>query len=81
MLRGDVIEAVSKGQFRIYAIDHVDEAMELLTGLAAGKRSGNGAFEDGSVNANVETRLRDFADALRDFMRPADIDEGIAPED
>jgi hypothetical protein len=55
--------------------------MELLTGLAAGKRSGNGAFEDGSVNANVETRLRDFADALRDFMRPSDIDEGTAPED
>lgn len=74
MLRSDVIEAVSKGQFRIYAIAHIDEAMELLTGLAAGTRSGNGAFEDGSVNANVEMRLRDFAHALRDFTRPSALD-------
>lgn len=81
MLRHDVIEAVSKGQLRIYAIAHVDEAMELLTGLAAGKRSGNGDFEDGSVNANVETRLRDFAYALRDFMRPLDMDQGIASDE
>jgi lon-related putative ATP-dependent protease len=74
MLRGDVIEAVAKGQFRIYAISHIDEAMELLTGLAAGTRSGNGAFEDGSVNANVEMRLQDFAHGLRDFMKAPDMD-------
>jgi lon-related putative ATP-dependent protease len=81
MLRSDVIEAVSKGQFRVYAIAHIDEAMELLTGLAAGTRSGNGAFEDGSINANVETRLRDFAHALRDFMKPSDMDQGIASDE
>ena len=81
MLRGDVIEAVAKGRFRIYAIGHVDEAMELLTGLTAGKRSGNGAFEDGSVNANVEMRLRDFAHAVRDFMRPPDMDQMIDPDE
>lgn len=73
MLRGDVIEAVAKGQFRIYAISHIDEAMELLTGLAAGVRTGGGAFEDGSVNGNVEMRLRDFALALREFTKPPDL--------
>lgn len=81
MLRGDVIEAVAKGRFRIYAISHVDEAMELLTGLAAGKRGGNGMFEDGSVNANVEMRLRDFANALQDFMRPLGVDQGAVSDD
>ena len=81
MLRSDVVEAVSKGQFRIYAIDHINEAIELLTGLPAGTRSGNGAFEDGTVNANVEARLRDFAYALRDFMRPSDIDQANTAED
>ena len=81
MLRSDVVEAVSKGQFRIYAIDHINEAIELLTGLPAGARSGNGAFEDGTVNANVEARLRDFAYALRDFMRPSDIDQANNAED
>jgi len=81
MLRPDVIEAVSKGQFRIYAISHIDEAMELLTGLSAGSRTGNGMFEDGSVNANVELRLRDFAHALRDFMKPMDLDQMADPDD
>ena len=73
MLRADVIEAVAKGQFRIYAISHIDEAMELLTGLSAGIRTGNGAFEDGSVNGNVEMRLRDFALTLQEFTKPPDL--------
>lgn len=75
MLRPDLVEAVSKGQFRIYAISHIDEAIELLTGLSAGNRSGNGMFEDGSVNANVELRLRDFARDLRDFTKSSDMDQ------
>lgn len=73
MLRADVIDAVANGRFRIYAISHIDEAMELLTGLPAGTRSGDGAFKDGSVNANVEMRLRDFANDLRDFIKPPDM--------
>ena len=74
MLRPDVIDAVAQGRFRIYAISHIDEAMELLTGITAGTRSANGMFEDGSVNANVELRLRDFAEELRDFLRPQETD-------
>lgn len=77
MLRPDVIEAVRAGRFQIHAIDHVDQAIELLTGLPAGKRGLNGEFAHGSVNANVEVRLMDFADARRDFARPL----GTQPED
>lgn len=81
MLRPDVVEAVAKGQFRIHAVSDIDEAIEVLTGLPAGLRTATGAFEDGSVNANVETRLSEFAWALRDFMKPGkeaaalDVDE------
>ncbi len=32
MLRQDVIEAVREGKFAIYAVSHVDEGMEILTG-------------------------------------------------
>lgn len=80
MLRADVIEAVAQGQFRIYAISHIDEAMELLTGLSAGIRTGDGAFEDGSVNGNVEMRLRDFAFALQEFSKPSDLPTGTDAE-
>ena len=69
MLRPDVVEAVAEGRFHIHAITHIDEALELLTGLPAGKRGLNGEFTAGSVNANVEMRLMDFAETRRDFGR------------
>lgn len=63
MLRDDVVQAVAAGQFQIHAVDHVDQAISHLTGLAAGTRSANGEFEAGSINGNIEVRLLDFADA------------------
>lgn len=63
MLRADVIEAVAAEKFHIHAVSHVDEAIPQLTGLPAGTRSLDGEFETGSVNANIEMRLLDFAEA------------------
>jgi predicted ATP-dependent protease len=37
MLRGDVVQAVRDGKFSIHAVEHVDQAIELLTGVAAGE--------------------------------------------
>ena len=67
MLRHDVVAAVEAGEFAIHAIESVDEALELLTGLPAGTRGMSGEFEDGSVNANVEARLVEFALARREY--------------
>ena len=36
VLSDEVIEAVRAGQFHIYAVEHVNEAIELLTGCKAG---------------------------------------------
>ncbi len=71
MLRADVIAAVADGRFQIHAINHVDQALELLTGLPAGTRGLGGEFEPGTVNANVEARLLYFAATRRDFGRSA----------
>jgi lon-related putative ATP-dependent protease len=67
MLRPDVVDAVAQGQFQIIAVSHVDEAIAHLTGLPAGTRALHGDFEDGSINANIEVRLLDFADARASF--------------
>jgi lon-related putative ATP-dependent protease len=67
MLRPDVVAAVAAGRFHVHAIATVDQAIELLTGLPAGQRGPDGAFEDGSVNANVEARLMDYASTLKAF--------------
>ncbi|MFO0653307.1 MAG: AAA family ATPase [Polyangiales bacterium] len=56
-LRRDVVEAAAAGTFRVWAVEHVDEGIEVLTGLAAGQRDEAGAFPEGSVNARVEARL------------------------
>ena len=75
MLREDIVAAVAAGQFHVHAIGHVNEAMELLTGLPAGLRGPSGFFDDGTVNGNVEARLIEFAETLRDFGKSGDQDE------
>ncbi len=62
MLRRDVVEAVEHGLFSIYAIETVDQAMELYTGVPAGERDAAGSFPEGTVNDRVEQRLIAFAE-------------------
>ena len=69
MLRDHVVEACRQGQFAIYAIDHVDQGLELLTGRPAGERESSGRYSEGSVYAAVEKRLQTFARARRGFAR------------
>ena len=70
MLRHDVVDAVQAGQFHIYPMRTVDEALELLTGIPAGERDEEGSFPAGSVNQLVETRLRELAEKQRAFSAP-----------
>jgi len=67
MLSTEVVEAVSKGTFHIYAVSTVDQAIELMTGLPAGQRGESGAFPPSSINGIVEARLREFAETVVAF--------------
>jgi predicted ATP-dependent protease len=67
MLRADVIRAVKDGDFHVFPVGHVDEGIELLTGVPAGDRDENGAFPPETVNRLVEDRLRDLAERRREF--------------
>jgi lon-related putative ATP-dependent protease len=60
MLRADVVEAVGEGRFAVHAVSHVDEAIELLTGMAAGVEQAGGGFPRDTVNALVAARLAQF---------------------
>jgi len=70
MLRHEVVEAVNAGQFHIYPMHTVDEAIELLTGIPAGERDEEGNFPEGSVNQLVEARLIELAEKQRTFSAP-----------
>lgn len=69
MLREDVVEAVREGKFAIHAVSHVDEGMEILTGIKAGERGEDGQFPPGSVNRLVEDKLKLFAERTKAFGR------------
>jgi lon-related putative ATP-dependent protease len=60
MLRADVIDAVASGAFQVYAVHHVDEAMELLTGQSAGQPDAEGLYPADSVNGQVQLRLSEW---------------------
>lgn len=49
MLRKDIIHAIENGKFHIYAIDHVNDAIELLANMPAGKSDTKGNFKPNTV--------------------------------
>jgi predicted ATP-dependent protease len=58
VLKAEVNKAVEEGQFHIWAISNVNQGIEILTGLPAGKRTQKGSFQTGTVNGIVEKKLR-----------------------
>ncbi|MBU1070391.1 AAA family ATPase [Myxococcota bacterium] len=61
MLDREVIEAVKQGLFHVHAVSHVDEGIEVLTGVPAGKQRKDGSWTPGSVNEAVARRLSHLA--------------------
>lgn len=69
MLAREVREAVAAGRFHLWAVDHVDQGIEVLTGIAAGERGADGGFPEGSLNHRVEKRLEELTEKRRRFAR------------
>jgi len=67
MLKEEIVEAVKEGKFHIYSVRTVDEGMEILTGVKAGKRRKDGTFEKETVNYKVDERLKGMAEKLKTF--------------
>jgi ATP-dependent Lon protease len=65
VLRPEVEQAVSKGTFSIYAVSTIDEGIELLTGVAAGREEHGGVFQEGTINQMVMKRLHEMNALLR----------------
>jgi lon-related putative ATP-dependent protease len=58
MLDDDVLEAVSEGNFTIWAVSTIDEGIEILTGIPAGEPDSNGEFPEGSIHGRTKSCLR-----------------------
>ncbi len=66
-LNKEVIDAVSAGKFHIYAVSTIEQGIELLTGVSAGKRSGHGSYPADTIFGKADMRLRKMAEIVRDF--------------
>ncbi len=69
MLKKEVVDAVSDGKFHVWAVGHVDEAVELMTGMPAGKRQPDGTWEEGTVNYKVNQTLTRLMELARELMK------------
>ena len=69
MLSPDVLQAVEKGQFAIYAVRSIEEALTLLTGLPVGRRRKDDTFTPGSLYDMVDRRLERLGDYAQNSFR------------
>jgi len=76
MLKEEVAEAVRAGKFHIYPVSAIDEGIEVLSGINAGKRLEDGSFEPDSINDRVQQRLATLAERLRDFTKGEEKTQG-----
>jgi len=77
MLRADVVEACRTGDFAVYAVESIDQGIEILTGVESGQPGDDGSFADGSINDRVEKRLCTMADELSKFARSSASDADL----
>ena len=60
----EVIEAVKAKQFHIYAISNIEEGIEILTGVPAGRKDSLGNFPAGSINYLAYEKLKKYSKAV-----------------
>ena len=69
MLRDDILEAVEDGKFHVYAVDTVDDGIEVLTGMKAGQLDEAGNYPEGTVNGKVQKGIEHYYNRYVHFAR------------
>ena len=65
MLNDEVIESVESGDFHIYPVETVSEGLEILTGESTGAEMKDGSYEQGTIFARADQKIREIYDALQ----------------
>lgn len=60
MLRKDVVDACERGEFRVWAVRTVHEALEVFTGHVAGELDDEGRYPDDTLLGIAQKRARHF---------------------
>ena len=67
MIKEAVVEEVREGKFHIWPVQTIEEGIAILTGVKSGGKLTSGGFEESTVYAKVDARLRDMAERLSNF--------------
>ena len=68
MLKQEVLDAVKAAKFHVYPVKSIEEGIEVLTGVPAGKKLPNGRYEEKTVYGLVDKRLSEMAETARRFQ-------------
>ena len=60
-LDDEIIDTVKEGKFHIYAIENIEQGIEILTGVPAGRKDKNGRFPAGTINYLAYEKLKKYA--------------------
>ena len=71
MLNEEVIEAIKAGTFYIYSVKTIDEGIEVLTDIPAGKENKDGGYEEGCIHYLVNKKLKEIAEKEEAALKEA----------
>ena len=69
MLKREVINAVKQKKFHIYQVSSVEEGIEILTGMPAGKPNKKGKYPAGTVYGAVQNKLKYYLERSRQIKK------------
>jgi len=72
MLKREVIDAVKEGKFHIYQVSTVEEGIEILTGVSAGKPNETGGYPDDTVFGKVQAKLKRYLERSFELKKQFD---------
>jgi len=70
MLKEAVVAAVREGRFHVWAVNDIDEAMQLLTGMEAGEPDEKGEVPEGTINFHIALQLAELAQMRQNLSGP-----------
>jgi lon-related putative ATP-dependent protease len=71
MLKPEVVRAVQDGHFNVWAVSNVEEGIELLTGMPAGRQRKDGTYPPGTLFRKVTDMLEELTKRAMEVNRGA----------
>jgi lon-related putative ATP-dependent protease len=75
MLKKEVIDAVKQNKFHIYRVSSVEEGIEILTGVTAGKPNKKGIYPDGTAYGAVQKKLKYYLERSQKIKKEFEDEE------